>query len=259
MSTEIRPIKTLILEDVLTLAETTKGVFESQPGIEVQPGIRRKLECLIYTSLGALANREAEEQIADCELAIIDLGLPEGRLAGASVFVVDSRFLSPNMRKVVYTGMPGATLDSQEWLDVCVEMMWLGAWDFVMKTSDAWKGMKISSVQYLYNRIAEKWEHEERDHRQMEAARTLSREIRKQRKTKWEGKYVGFWASQDGKEVHPNPEELSQGDGAQMVGATYLEVMTKYIKLRENAPDGGKGMPEFPFITFIDILSKEEQ
>jgi hypothetical protein len=254
MSKNRNPIKTMILEDIDTLAMTIKGVFEAGNGIEVAPGEIRKHECRTYKCLKAILNPEAQDYIKKCELAIIDLDLPEERLAGARA-VLDSRFSSPKMRKVIYTGMPGMELNDQQWIDVCVKMMWLGAWDFVMKKSREWKGEKIDSVQYLYNRIKEKWENEENDYWQMELARTNSLDIRKTMKNKWGGKYVGFWADRDGA-VHPTKEEMSDASNL-MIGDTYLEVVTKYIDIRNAIPDN-TNMPEHPFVTYMDTQQKEQ-
>ena len=250
-----KPIRTLIVEDVEVLADTIKGRFEQEKGVRSADGTVRRFECEAYPGLQQMIHEGVPDRITEFELAIIDLHLGEGEYAGVHV-LLDGRFGNPDMKKVVFTGLGGRNFERRDLLSICTRMVRLGAWDFIVKEAvlDKHGNPSMGPVEYLYQRVVEKWERETVEARRMEAARLLSLPIRSKRSELWSGKYVAFYSNSEGTQVFPGEGELAGNPDGAPTGDSYLEVMVKYLALRRGNEDR---IPEFPFVTFMDTLPGE--
>ena len=91
-----KPVRVLLVEDSPTVREAIASEFEADPRFEL---------------VGQAASvAEARELLAEAEVAILDLGLPDG--SGADL-IPELRTANPNARAIVLSSMYDRTLHLQ--------------------------------------------------------------------------------------------------------------------------------------------------
>ena len=215
---------------------TIVEAFHRHEGIELKEGERRPFNCDAVVGISELAG-SGLLAAKSYDLVVVDLRLPEGAYAG-TMAMLDARYGRPEMKIVVFTGLPGGGGAVQDWLNACVRMMRMGAWDFFRKGSPT----------ELVDRLVQKWQTEEKAKRLEEEAMTKSVAIRREKMWEWSGKFVAFYIDPAGA-LRPNPA-LFRTD-KYLSAPTYLELLLTYEQLRQHNP---AELPERPFVAFMSTI-----